>query len=147
MAKKKPPNWEDIKTRYIVNGEKPGDIAKVYDVSAKTISNRASEEKWGEERGILGKEIRAEAEDDLKALCRATITVHRKFMERMLQTGEDGKDMIKALEHPFLTDGERTNSLFQTAMNNSVKVMLAAMKEQEDGQDEEPPGFNITADA
>lgn len=147
MAKKKPPNWEDIKTRYVVNGEKPGDIAKVYDVSAKTISNRASEEKWGEERGILGKEIRSEAEGDLKALCRATITVHRKFMERMLQQDADGKDMIRALEHPFLTDGERTNSLFQTAMNNSVKVMLAAMREQDDSPEDEPAGFNVAPDA
>jgi hypothetical protein len=147
MPKKKPPNWEDIKTRRIVNGESWEAIREVYDVPLGTLKNRASREKWSDEALRIGTEIRAEAEDDLKALCTATIKVHRKFMERMLKKDSEGNDVIEALEHAFLTDGERVNSLFQTAMNNSVKILQAHLKAQEDNpEEEEPPGFIVSPD-
>lgn len=50
MKKLPPPNWATIKTRYVVHGEKPSDIAKDFKVCANTISKRASLENWGAER-------------------------------------------------------------------------------------------------
>lgn len=142
MAKKKlpPPNWEEIKTRYIVNGEKPGDIAKDYNVTAKTISNEASENKWREERRNLGKELREITKSELKDLCTSTVRVHAKFMAQL-------EGQIEDIQNPYLFDGERTNSLFQTAMNNSVKILINCIKEDEDTSEEEAPGFVVEQDA
>lgn len=130
MVKKKPPNWADIKTRYVVHGHTPDAISKVYDVAPKTISNRASLEKWKEEAGVFGNNLLESSKSELKALCAVTLRVHRKFMENL-------EPQIADIQNPYLFDGERTNSLFQTAMNNSVKLMLAALKTEEDKSGDE----------
>jgi len=142
MVQKKPINWAAIKKRYL-QGEKPKDIAEAYGLTAKQVSDKANKESWTRKKAEICEKIEIEVEDDLKALCSATIKVHRNFMERMLTKGQDGQDMIKALEHPFLTDGEKVNSLFQTAMNNSVKVYLAAIKAQDDDPEEANPAGNV----
>lgn len=142
MVQKKPINWVAIKKRYL-QGEPPVKIAEDYETDAKAIRNKAYRERWISQKETIQDNIVSEVEDDLKALCSATIKVHRKFMERMLTKGQDGQDMIKALEHPFLTDGEKVNSLFQTAMNNSVKVYLAAIKAQDDDPEEANPAGNV----
>lgn len=140
MAKKKAPNWEEIKTRYVVGWEKPADIAKDYNVIAQTISNRASKEKWNEERLETGKEIREIQKEKLKELTELNLDVHIQFLKKLKSSS-----MMDMISNPFLFDGERTNSLFQTAMNNATRIALGQMKAQEEeATEEEPPGFNVS---
>lgn len=147
MAKQKKLNWAAIKKRYL-QGEKPKDIAVDYGLTAKQVSDKASYEGWIRKKTEISEKVATDVEDDLKALCSATIKVHRLFMERMLQKNRDGQDMIQALEHPFLMDGEKVNGLYQTAMNNSVKLYQTIVKVQDDAPaEEEPPGFNVSPDA
>lgn len=130
MGKKKPPNWADIKTRRVVNGESWDAITAIYDVPLSTLQSRASREGWRKETQEFAKNLRESVEDELKALCSVTMRVHRKFMENL-------EPQIADIQNPYLFDGERTNSLFQTAMNNSVKLMLAALKTEEEKPEDE----------
>lgn len=63
-----PPNWEEIKTRYVVNGEKPGDIARDYQITSRAIQKRQCEEGWRQERAEIGQEIREEAIERRKSI-------------------------------------------------------------------------------
>lgn len=145
MGKRNAP-WVEIKARYLA-GESPKDIGADYGLTGGQISDKAYANGWAKVKTEISESVVAAVEDDIKALCTATIKVHRKFMERMLQKDQDDKDIIQALDHAFLTDGERVNSLFQTAMNNSVKILQAHLKITEDnGEEEEIPGFNVSPD-
>ncbi len=121
-------NWVAIKKRYL-KGEKPKDIAADYGLTAKQVSDKSQREGWKRKKEEISEKIQAVVEDDLKELCDLTIQVHKEFMRNL-------KGQIKNITNPYLLDGERTNSLFQTAMNNSVKVMMGAMKMQEEKQED-----------
>ncbi len=57
MPGKKNPNWEDIRRRYVIDGEKPSDIAKDYKTTAKYISERASKLNWGKKKQEVAKDL------------------------------------------------------------------------------------------
>lgn len=137
MARKKAVNWAVIKKRYL-SGESPKSIAEDYGIEPKAITNKAYREEWGRQREIIQDNIIASVENDLKDLVSVTIAVHREFMHNL-------KGQAKEITNPYLFDGERTNSLFQTAMNNAVKLTQAVLKSQQDNSesDDEPPGFNV----
>lgn len=126
MAKKKPVNWTVIKTRYL-QGEKPKDIAVDYGLTSKQVRDKAYLEDWLRQKESINDKIAIVVEDDLRTLCDVTLRVHTKFMQNL-------EGQIGEIQNPYLFDGERTNSLFQTAMNNSVKLMLAALKAKEDSE-------------
>ena len=135
MPRKKPVDWLKIKARYY-KGEKPKEIAPDFGVTPKQISDRATREGWTRKRSQMNEKIdekiQSLVEDDLAELCQITVEVHKEFMRNL-------KGQMADITNPYLFDGERTNSLFQTAMNNSVKVFLAAIKAQEDKQQAEGP--------
>lgn len=131
MPKKKAPNWGEIRLRF-TRWEKPIDIAKDYNTTANAISKRACLEGWRKEREEIARNVSGIVENDLKTLCDTTLAVHIEFMQNL-------QGQVKDITNPYLFDGERTNSLFQTAMNNSVKVMLAAMKAYDDAKEQEEP--------
>jgi hypothetical protein len=135
---KRPPNWFAIQKRYLAN-EPPSEIEKDYEVTAKAIRNKAYREDWKEQRETIKDSIVTDVADELKALCRITIRVHRRFMEKL-----DGMD--DEITNPYLFDGEKTNSLFQTAMNNAVKLVQSALKDSDPAEPEEPPGFHVVQD-
>lgn len=148
MPRKKPPNWEDIKTRRTISGESWDDIQKVYDVPLSTLKNRASREKWKYEAIQIGTEIRESIKQDLKELCRENIQLHLDFLKKLREADADGKTMLDFIQNPFLFDGERVNSLFQTAMNNATKLTQSVIKvEAEEEGEDVTPGFNVTLDA
>ena len=130
MGKKKPPNWADIKTRRVVNGESWDAIRAVYDVPLSTLKSKASREGWRNDAQQVATELRESAKSQLKELCDVTLRVHLKFMKGL-------EPQIADIQNPYLFDGERTNSLYQTAMNNSVKLMLAALKAEEEKPEDE----------
>lgn len=90
------PNWADIKARYVVNWEKPADIAKDYDVTPNAISKRACMEEWGKEREETAIEIKEEAKDAFKVYKELSQQVHlsgmtaiAKWMQKRLEENED----------------------------------------------------------
>lgn len=126
---KKTINWTEIEVRY-KSGEKPVDIAKDYrDCTRQKISQKATRDGWTQSKEILCNQIASEAlealSDELKELCNVTTRVHLKFMQQL-------ETQMESITNPYLTDGERTNSLFQTAMNNATKVMLALYGKDDD---------------
>lgn len=134
MAKKKKLNWVAIKKRYLL-GERPRVIAEDYDLTAKQISDKASYDGWVRKKTEVFEKIVDEIEDDLQALCNVTLRVHRRFMENL-------EGQIKDITNPYLFDGEKTNSLFQTAMNNATKLTQAVLKSRDgdESDDNESPG-------
>lgn len=128
MAKRNK-NWTEIEVRY-KSGERPVDIAKDFrDCSAKQISLKASRSGWVREKEALCNSIASEAleatHNELKELCNLNARIHFKFLKQL-------EENMHLITNPYLLDGERVNSLFQTAMNNATKIMLALY-----GQDEE----------
>jgi uncharacterized protein YjcR len=136
MTKSKAVNWAAIKAGYL-QGATPKALAEQYGVSPKQVSNKAQAEGWVSKKQQISANVADHVENDLKALCDVTLRVHTKFMRKL-------EGQLKEITNPYLLDGERTNSLYQTAMNKSVKLMLAAMKGPEAAEsDTEPPGFIV----
>lgn len=123
--KKPPPDWNKIQARYLAH-EPPVDILKDYDVTAKQISNKAYQEGWTEKRQQIKEKISELVENDLKDLCDITIRVHANFMRKL-------EGMMGDVTNPYLFDGERVNGLFQSAMNNSVKLAQSYLKDDNEG--------------
>lgn len=163
MAKKLP---KDPRDYYVHNDVSLEELAALYKgqkgCSLGNLKARSAKENWAEQLDQKRAETRLKTDEkitdfkatqtatlhaEIEALNLATLQVHKQFMERMLRPDVDGKTMAQALENPFLLDGERVNSLFQTAMNNAVKVLLAALKGQEDTLTEEVPGLIINVDS
>jgi hypothetical protein len=158
MPKKKLP--DDPGDYYAHNTVTLEELAELYEgtrgCSLDNLKKRSRKENWADRRHQIATQTALKADEILitkKAvglaslqekmfkLQDATIDVHLEFMQNL-------KGQIKDIQNPYLFDGERTNSLFQTAMNNAVKVLLAGMKQQEaEESEEEPPGFNISPDA
>lgn len=135
MAKK--PNWPAIKTRYL-NGELPSRIASDYDLTAKQISDKAFQQGWTRKKSEIIEKVETNVENDLQALSAVTLRVHAKFMHKL-------ESQLPYITNPYLFDGEKPNSLYQTAMNNSVKLMqsyLAAKQEAEKPSLPEPQNVN-----
>ena len=128
MAKRNK-NWPEIEVRY-KSGERPVDIAKDYrDCSAKQISLKASRAGWVKEKEALCNSIALEAleatHNELKELCNLNARIHFKFLKQL-------EENMALITNPYLLDGERVNSLFQTAMNNATKIMLALYGKDDD---------------
>jgi hypothetical protein len=105
------------------------------------VTNKAFKESWGRQKETIKANVSESIQNDLKELSDLTFAVHKEFMRNL-------QGQMNTITNPYLFDGERTNSLFQTAMNNSVKLILAAMKTKEDEDSEEiTPGFSVTPDA
>lgn len=129
-------NWTEIEIRYKA-GEQPADIAKDYrDCTRQKISQKACRAGWTQAKEEICNRIASEAlqsaSDELKELCNVTTRVHLNFMRKLHLPGPDGTTLMDQITNPYLFDGEKVNSLFQTAMNNSTKIMLALYGKDED---------------
>jgi hypothetical protein len=138
MAKKV--NWVEVKKRYL-QGEKPKDIAVDYEgLTSDKISQKAKRDVWKPEKDNLSQKVGEVVQNELKEFCDITLAVHKEFMMNL-------QGQLQTITNPYLFDGERTNSLFQTAMNNATKIYLATLKGEEANIEEEPAGFNVSLDA
>ncbi len=135
MSQKKPgkpgrkakPSHAVIKKRYLL-GEKPASIAKDYEgLTAAQVTDLAKIHGWKAEKDAIINSVADAVAKDLRELTQITIDVHTRFMKKLMAQ----MDMI---ENPYLLDGERTNSLFQTAMNNAVKLAMAQMQVDENAK-------------
>lgn len=131
-------DWVAIQSRYL-SGELVTNLAKEYGISEKSISNKAYRNAWRKTKEQIKENVAAHVEADLKALCNVTIRVHTAFMLKL-------ETLLPEITNPYLFDGERTNSLFQTAMNNAVKLTTNALKDGDGDTDTEPAGFNVSLD-
>jgi len=121
--KSKPPNWVDIKARYL-KGEKPKDIAPDFGLTAKQISEKANYEGWVQKKARISEKVEEKTENAILSLkdlafklAEANLRVHLAFVDKLAEA-----DMMATIQNPYLFDGERVNSLFQTAMNNATKL-------------------------
>ena len=127
------PNWEDIKTRYVLHGEPPRVIAERYNIAPQTISNRASEENWRKERGVIAKELRDEELERRKRLITKTGQALETMIENLLkQANEKGAYNPEPAERAHLKAWEMT-----------LKHYFETFKGEE-ADPGEPPGFVIS---
>lgn len=138
---KKKLNWTEIEARYI-SGEPPRVIAEDYQkCTAKQIGIKASKSGWVIKKNKMAKKhvksILDSQQEEIDRFCENTLSVCSQFMEKLAS-----KEMMDMINNPYLFDGERTNSLFQTAMKESVRVYLTLAHEarqsaagDDDGQD------------
>lgn len=66
MAAKTTP-WLKIKAEYL-QGVTPKELALKYKIKAKTIHDKASKEKWGEEKSIICENLRENTQDEITRL-------------------------------------------------------------------------------
>lgn len=59
--------WTKIKTEYL-QGVTPKELSQKYDISARTITNKASREKWTIEKSTICDNLRQNAQDRIKDL-------------------------------------------------------------------------------
>lgn len=138
MVKKQPPNWEEIKTRYTVHGEKPAEIAPDYNITARTIQKRVSEEKWRQEREAIGQEIRQEEVDRRKRIVSKIGVALEYMLDNIIQ---DMPNMGATVQ-----DGEGfPNKYHLEAWRSCVASYVKPDKDEQ--SEEEPAGFNVGQDA
>jgi len=145
MSKKKPPNWGEIRARYEAHWEKPSDIAKDYNVSPNTISKRASLEGWGKnrkEKAINLVDEEHEREKLIDSIAGELILDHLLDYRNTRASGlmgltvQDGEGFPNKLAEHFIKAG----------LASYLEKRKAVLKTQENKEDEETPGFNITPD-
>lgn len=116
-------NWTEIEARYRC-GEPPREIAKDYkDMTPAKISYKASTNGWSKDKTNKTNEkveslissFYERVRSKLDRLTEKNIDVSVQFMDKL-------EEQMDAITNPFLTDGERNNNLFQTAMNNATKL-------------------------
>lgn len=59
--------WNKIKAEYL-QGVTPKDLAKKYKIKARSISDKAYEENWGDEKTRISENIREKAQDRIESL-------------------------------------------------------------------------------
>ncbi len=135
MPKKKPPNWEDIKTRYVVHGEKPHDIAQIYDVSPRSITQRAWREKWKATQAVVGEMVRAEA------------IITKKELTTLAYEGYGYA--IKQLVDLFKAEGSLSKKAFINPLFSEPNKLMLRLIDESDGngtEEKDKPGFIIKID-
>lgn len=142
MPKKKLLNWTDIQVLY-ESGTPNRIICQQYDVNTKQISNRANREGWRRSKIEKKQEILETAHETqlntLAELCSLTDRVHLDFMRKFYQKAENDQTILDQITNPYLFDGEKVNTLFNTAMNNATKIRMAQFKQVEAPNEEPPP--------
>lgn len=135
-ARKKKKNWAAIKTLYLT-GSTPLEIESLYEVTSKQVRDKAYRDGWGDKKTTICDKIVNDVQEDLRSLCNVTIRVHTAFMLKL-------ESQMDQLTNPYLFDGERTNSIYQTAMNNAVKLTNNALKEKEAETEGDSSSIEIT---
>jgi len=150
---------DDPRDYYATNTISLRDLAALYKgrkgCSLQNLKIRSTREGWVQEIKDTTQEVREKAreiiiqnkvqglasiQEKLSRLQDLTLDVHLEFMKNL-------KSQVKDIQNPYLFDGERTNSIFQTAMNNAAKISMALIKEQKDAStEEEPAGFIVSPD-
>lgn len=130
MTKKKPekkpaPDWGEIERRYVVLNEKPADIAKDYDMPIDRLYQAVTRRGWVQKKQKNNQTLRDELAERMRRLSTLTFDVLIQFSEKM-------QTQMHHIENPYLFDGERVNSLYQTGMNNAVKLTLESIKASND---------------
>lgn len=135
---KKARNETEIEARYKA-GESPREIAKDYrNTTGDNISKMAYRNGWKREKDKIREEHVGSAietqKSTLEELCSLTEQIHFEFIGKLKAKRDDGTTMMDDIQNPFLFEGERVNSLFQTVLNNATKILLAKLKYEESHQ-------------
>ncbi len=118
MAKNiKHPKRNVIKRRYL-SGEKPSTIGPDFGLTSRQVSDMARNGGWTKTKTKIASKIEAHVVDEFQRLADLTISVHIEFMQKL-------KGQMEEITNPYLFDGEKTNSIYQSAMNNATKLAIA----------------------
>lgn len=90
MAKTTP--WHEIKADYL-NGVTPKDLAEKYGVSAKTIHEKSSKEKWVEEKATICKNLQADVQEKIKELSNLALDTLKEVIK---SPESDNRDKVSA---------------------------------------------------
>lgn len=113
--------WDKIRTEWLKGGITQAELAAKYNVKLKTIQNRASNEGWGKQKGI----IREQTEEQINtriARARANhleklINIQEDVLESLAKLAEDVKKNPKMLisEKGEMRNAESLTRAIQTA--------------------------------
>lgn len=84
--------WTKIKAEYL-NGVTPKELAEKYNVSAKTIHEKASKEKWVGEKTRISKELQFDVKEKIKDLTDLALETLRTVIN---DPEADYKDKVSA---------------------------------------------------
>jgi transposase-like protein len=128
MVRKRSPDWADIESRYINQGESPASIARDYDVNPRTISWRAATNGWLNKR----KQTQANRLKCAAETREITFDLAGKIRLAHLQAMHDEIQQRGA----YVMDGE---GFICKAHLESYKTALSALDKAQDGSDTTEP--------
>lgn len=140
-----PAAWNEIRTRFIVNGEKPSAIAKDYDVTPKVISDYAQKRKWVPQRQQVSEELLQTTKDIRQIIVTSYLNeiaeAHRLVAEARERdeigvTIQDGEGFpnkyIEAAYKAGLDMAKGDNHTINVNNNMAMPVMVQFIKPDDD---------------
>ena len=116
------PNWELIKKEYC-SGVPPRELAEKHKVKAQSISKKACEENWQEEKSIKIKEIANNFEEETKRIVSKAL----QRLEQLLDSQEvKDNDLISAIGKGLDISGLKSQKVEQTNIDTTpfeVKIV------------------------
>lgn len=134
MARKQPPNWGEIRVLYEVEWLKPSEIADRYNVSAKTVTERASREKWRKVRQDSARNLLESESERRKRIVSKAGRIMEKVMDLLIDEYESG------LRGTNVQDGEGHQDRYSAEFAKRAAEMYAKLDEDAEVEEEEHPG-------
>ena len=137
---KRQPDWKKIKTEYITGDASYRDLAQKYNVSFRTLSDRAKREKWVDRRSkhrdsVVSKSVRRKAKAQVESLARLKSSAD-KLVQVMDQASEaafyieetDVKDKAGRPVYDMI-DGKYVARKIKVVDSKGFRAMVAAMRD------------------
>lgn len=128
MAKETP--WLEIKAAYL-KGVTPKELAIKYKLKAKTISDKANKESWGDEKAEICEKIREKTQDKIN---RVTDLALQRLEGVLLEENVKTSDLVQAIGKAFDISGLKSSKQELTGKDGSAliqKVFVTAQEKQE----------------
>ena len=137
---KRQPDWKKIKADYITGDASYRDLAQKYNVSFRTLSDRAKREKWVDRRSkhrdsVVSKSVRRKAKAQVESLARLKssadklVQVMDQASEAAFYIGEtDVKDKAGRPVYDVI-DGQYVPRKIKVVDSKGFRAMVAAMRD------------------
>lgn len=128
MAKETP--WLEIKTAFL-KGVTAKELAAKYKIKARSITDKAYEERWNDEKTIISENIRDRV---TKRVDRITDLAMQRLEDVLLDENIKTSDLVNAIGKAFDISGLKSSKQELTGKDGSAliqKVFVTAQEKQE----------------
>ena len=110
--------WVKIKAEYL-SGVTPKELALKYGLKPRTISDKAYEEKWGEEKAIISENLRESTQERIE---RITSLALKRLEDVLSEGGVKTNDLVNAIGKAIDISGLKRESQNLNVNNEPIEV-------------------------